>query len=164
MPAEIVLVAAVSDNGVIGRDGGMPWHLPRDLKRFKSMTVGHPVVMGRRTWDSLGRPLPDRHNIVVSRSPDVDAPGVTVVNGPDAAVEAAAKATSIMIIGGGQIYRWFLEQAHRVELTRVHTEVEGDVSFPTLDNTWTRTHADRFDADKANRWPMTFETWTRQTD
>ena len=100
----ISLIAAASANNVIGNRGELPWHLPRDLKRFKEVTMGKPIVMGRLTWDSIGRPLPNRQNIVISRNPDFEAPGCDIVATPDDAVDMAGRVDELMIIGGGQLY------------------------------------------------------------
>lgn len=126
---EIVLVVAAADNAVIGRKGQMPWHLPADLRRFKRLTLGKPVVMGRKTFESIGRPLPGRRNIVITRSPDWRAQGVTVVPGlPEALAEAGAE---VMVIGGAEIYALARPLAARIELTRIHLSPEGgDAFFP----------------------------------
>jgi dihydrofolate reductase len=129
----VSLIVAVSANGVIGRDGDLPWHLPDDLRNFKRLTTGKPIVMGRKTWESIGRPLPERQNIVVTHDPGYEAPGCDVVATPEAALAVAAGADEVMIIGGSGIYDTFLPIADRVYLTRVHADVEGDVRFPALD-------------------------------
>ncbi len=131
----ISLVVAVSQNGVIGRDGGLPWHISSDLKRFKATTLGKPVIMGRKTWESLPRkPLPGRSNIVVTRSHGYVAEGANVVHDAAAALAVAhAEAPGeICVIGGGEIYRMFLPLANRVYLTEVDVTVEGDTRFPVL--------------------------------
>ncbi len=138
MRPEIVLVVAVADNGVIGRDGTMPWHLPADLKHFKRLTTGKPVIMGRKTFDSIGKPLPGRHNIVLTRDSGWTADGVTVVPNLAEAIAAAgldprARAGAIMVIGGAQIYTQALPIATRIELTRIHLAPNGDTRFPDLD-------------------------------
>ena len=128
----ITLIAAVARNGVIGRAGQLPWRLPGDLKRFKEITWGHPVIMGRRTWESIGRALPGRRNIVVSRRPGFSAPGCDVVGSLDDALAAAGGATEAFIIGGAELYRAALPRAARLHLTRVQADVEGDVRFPEI--------------------------------
>lgn len=163
MSMRIVMVVAVSENGVIGRDGTMPWHLPSDLKRFKSITTGHPIIMGRRTWDTLEQPLPDRHNIVMTRDRTLVAPGATPVHDADGALSAAGDADTIMVIGGGEIYRRFLDRADCVELTRIHTTIDGDTSFPELSrDTWECTQRIEHPADERHAFSMTFETWERK--
>jgi dihydrofolate reductase len=131
--SRIALVVAVSRNGVIGRDGGLPWHISSDLKRFKSITMGKPVIMGRKTWESLPkRPLPGRPNIVITRQANYHAEGATVVADVAAAISVAGKAGEIAIIGGGEIYRAVFPMTDRIYLTEVDLEVEGDTHFPTL--------------------------------
>lgn len=132
----VVLVVARAKNGVIGADGGMPWHLPGDLKRFKAMTVGKPVVMGRKTFESIGRPLPGRHNIVMTRDPGWRAQGVSVVANLAEAIAAAGMEPrtygEIMVIGGGAVYAQALPLAERVELTEIDLSPKGDTFFPDL--------------------------------
>ena len=136
---KIALVVAVSQNNVIGRDNQLPWHLPEDLQYFKSVTMGKPILMGRKTFDSIGRPLPGRKNIVITRDLEWDAEGVEVVHSVDDALAtgadacAVANSDEIMIIGGAQIYRDCLPIADRLYLTRVEAEIEGDAFFPDID-------------------------------
>ena len=118
---------------MIGAGGAMPWHLPEDLRRFRRLTMGKPIVMGRATFDAIGRPLPGRRNIVISRQRDLRIDGCEVASGPEQALVLAADAEEVMVIGGGQIYEQFLPRADRIELTRVHLEVEGDAFFPAPD-------------------------------
>lgn len=130
----VVLVAAMARGNVIGADGGMPWHLPEDLRRFKSLTLGRPMVMGRRTFDSIGRPLPGRTSIVVTRDPDWTHPGVHTVAGVDDGLDLAGELSAeVMVIGGGQIYSQALPVADRLEITHIDREVDGDTFFPTID-------------------------------
>jgi len=126
----ITLVVAMANNGVIGRDGGLPWRIPADLKHFKAVTLGKPVIMGRRTWRSLGRPLPGRMNIVLTRDPNLPATGAHVVTSPAEALAVAGPVEEVMVIGGADIYREFLPLARRMHLTEVHEEVAGDTHFP----------------------------------
>ncbi|MFZ2995993.1 dihydrofolate reductase [Sphingobium sp.] len=129
--AEIVLILARADNGVIGRDGDLPWRLPADLKHFKALTLGHPMVMGRRTFDSLPGLLPGRRHIVLTRDRDWRGAGAEVAHDVDAAI-ALADAPVVMVIGGAEIYRLFLPLADRIELTEVHVAAEGDavIAYP----------------------------------
>lgn len=158
----VALVVAVADNGTIGRDGALPWHLPDDLRRFKAITMGAPVVMGRRTYESIGRPLPGRHNIVVSRSPAWRAEGVTQVRDVPAALAAAGDAPQVMIIGGAALYAEALPLAQRIYLTRVHAAVDGDVRFPPLERRdWRVVSSERRAADARHAYPMTFEVLER---
>ena len=135
---EIALIAAVAANGVIGADNALPWHLPADLRRFKALTLGHPIVMGRRTFESIGRPLPGRDNIVVSRNPGFKAAGTVVAPTLETAIaEAAARDDLVFVIGGAEIYAQCLARATRIYLTRLDLEVAGDTRFPILDpNCW----------------------------
>ncbi|MEK7343235.1 MAG: dihydrofolate reductase [Pseudomonadota bacterium] len=127
-PTDIVLVLARADNGVIGKDGDLPWRLPADLKHFKALTAGHPMLMGRRTFDSLPGLLPGRRHIVLTRDPDWAAPGAEAVHDIDQALALAA-APTLMVIGGAEIYRLFLPLATRIELTEVHIEADGDAAI-----------------------------------
>jgi len=135
------IVVAVSENGVIGREGDMPWKLSTDLKRFKALTLGKPVVMGRKTFQSIGRPLPGRLNIVVSRDPGFSADGIATALSLDGAVDKARATAAelgvseICIIGGGEIYRQALAFADTVHVTHVEAEIDGDTFFPALDPT-----------------------------
>lgn len=126
--AEITLVLARADNGVIGKDGDLPWRLPADLKHFKAVTLGHPMLMGRKTFDSLPGLLPDRRHIVLTRDRNWHAEGAEVAHDVDAAI-ALADGPTMMVIGGAEIYRLFLDRADRIELTEVHVDAEGDASI-----------------------------------
>ena len=155
----ITLIVAVAENGVIGRDGGLPWRLPEDLKHFKAMTLGKPIVMGRKTWESIGRPLPGRTNLVVTRNRDYEATGCTVVHGLDEALAAAAGegAREIMIIGGARLYEDTLPRADRVLMTRVHGIVEGDTLFPAMTvEEWEVVALERHEPDDRHAWPYSF--------
>lgn len=131
----VSLLVAVAERGVIGRDGGLPWRLPADLRFFKRVTMGHHVIMGRRTWESIGRPLPGRTMVVLSRDPALVVPGASVVHElADAlALARAAGDTEAFVIGGAEVYARALPLADRLYLTRVHADVEGDVCFPVYD-------------------------------
>jgi dihydrofolate reductase len=126
------LIVAMSENRVIGRGGQLPWRLSADLRRFKRLTMGHHIIMGRRTWESIGRPLPGRTSLVISRQPDYLAAGAQVVASLQQAIEAAGGDDQLFIIGGGQIYEQALPIVDRVYLTLVHTSIEGDTRFPEL--------------------------------
>ena len=136
---EVVLVVAIAENGVIGSQGAIPWRIKSDMKRFKALTSGKPVVMGRKTFVSIGRPLPGRTNIVVTRDPDYSAAGVVVTHS-FADARAIAKgdalrrfATEIAVIGGAEIYAQWMASADRLEITEVHAKPEGDTRFPAID-------------------------------
>jgi len=133
----ITLVLAMAENGVIGDKGTIPWRIADDMKRFKALTLGKPVVMGRKTWDSLPRkPLPDRINIVVTRQPDWSADGAVVATSLEDALGKAGDAADVMIIGGGEIYRAALTRADRIELTEVHGAFDGDAHFAFDRSQW----------------------------
>ena len=124
------MIAAMANNRVIGLDNKMPWHLPGDLQHFKKVTSGKPVIMGRKTFESIGRPLPGRRNIIITRNKDYHASGIETVATPAAALELVNDVAEVMIIGGGNIYQQFLEQAQRLYLTFIDLDVEGDTQFP----------------------------------
>ena len=158
----ISLIVAASANNVIGTDGDLPWRLSDDLKRFKALTMGKPIVMGRKTWDSIGRPLPGRQNIVITRQKDFAAEGCDVVGSVAEALAAAGDAADIMVIGGSQIYELFLPEADRLYLTRVHTEVDGDAFFPELGETeWRLVDEQHHAADDSNEHAFSFQNYER---
>lgn len=158
----ISIIAALAENGVIGRDNRLPWHLPDDLKHFRRLTIGHPVIMGRRNYESLGRPLPDRLNIVVTRDPGYAAPGCRVAHSLAQAFEAAAGAGEIFVIGGGELYAQTLERADRLYLTCVHARVEGDTRFPDFDpGAWREVERVRHEADDRHPYAFSFVTLER---
>ena len=126
----IGLIVALAANGVIGLNNALPWHLPADLKRFKALTMGHPVVMGRKTHESIGRPLPGRRNLVITRNRGYSAPGCEIVHSLDEAIDACRGAEQVFIIGGAELYRESLPRAHCLEFTEIRAEFEGDASFP----------------------------------
>ena len=138
-PVRISMIVAVANNGVIGKDGDLPWRLSTDLKRFKSMTLGKPVVMGRKCYESIGRPLPNRPNIVISRNPDTVFEGVHVTSGLKKAIEEARQMATeigvdeICIIGGGEIYRLGMPLADALHVTHVDADIDGDTFFPEID-------------------------------
>lgn len=133
---DLTLIAAISQNYVIGNKGQIPWKLPEDMKRFKELTTGHTVVMGRKTYESIGRPLPKRKNIVVTKS-DLQQEGIIVAHSIDEALELGDGKT--YIIGGQQIYEQTIERANKLEITHVHKTVEGDAFFPTISGVWKET-------------------------
>jgi dihydrofolate reductase len=161
-PPTITLIVAVADSGVIGRNNTLPWHLPEDLKRFKRLTLGKPIVMGRKTFESIGKPLPGRHNIVLTREANYQRDGITVVHDADAALRAAGAAGEVMIIGGSDLFRLFLPDAGRVHLTRVHGDIEGDVLWPALDDSWRLVERESHASDERHAYAMTFELWEKR--
>jgi len=128
----ISLIVAVAENGVIGRENRLPWHLPEDLRHFKRVTMGHPVIMGRKTHESLGRPLPGRRNIVITRQPEYAAAGCEVVHSLAGALALCSGADEVFVIGGAAVYGEALPQASRIYLTRVRTAASGDTRFPPI--------------------------------
>ena len=160
----ISLVVAAAENNAIGKNNQLLWHLPADMKFFKNTTWALPVIMGRKTYDALGKPLGGRYNIVVSTNPAFNATGVEIVNSLPAAIRAAEvmQTKEIMIIGGGQVYREALPTANRVYLTRVHAILEGDAFFPELDKAeWQLVNKRDFSKDEKHAYDISFETWER---
>ena len=131
---KISMIAAMTVNRVIGKDNEMPWHLPEDLKHFKASTMGKPIVMGRKTFESIGRPLPGRHNIVITRQPDFSVEGITTVSSFESAKIAAGDVEEIAVIGGGQLYKQLLPMADKLYLTLINIDVDGDTYFPEWDD------------------------------
>jgi dihydrofolate reductase len=162
----ISLVGAASDNNVIGKDNWMPWDLPAELKYFREITRGKTVIMGRKTYDAVGRPMPNRHNIIVSRNAHLKIPDVDVVGSVEEAIELAKKdgMEEICVIGGEQIYRAALPHADRLYLTRVHTIVEGGEAFwPEIDESeWDVTQSERHEPDAENKIPFTIMVLERR--
>jgi len=156
---EISLVVAMAHDNIIGRDNGLPWgRLPEDLKHFKSVTMGKPVLMGRKTFDSIGKPLPGRTNFVLTRDKSWKADGVVVVH----SLDAALKGDALSGIGGAEIYRLLLPLANRIYLTRIDADLEGDTVFPPIDySKWMQTQVRDFAADDRNPYNMTFVTLER---
>ncbi|MEM7481001.1 MAG: dihydrofolate reductase [Acidobacteriota bacterium] len=158
------ILVATAENGVIGRDGDLPWRLPADLERFKALTMGHHLIMGRKTWDSIGRPLPGRTSVVVSRTSPQLPEEVVVVNSVDRALKVARRAgdEEPFVVGGAEIYRQVMDSASRLYLTRVHAEVEGDTFFPELDESeWRLVERLEHPADVRNEYPFSFLTFER---
>ena len=159
---KISLIVAASANNVIGVGGGLPWRLPEDLRRFKEITMGKPMIMGRATFDSIGRALPGRKSIVLTRQPDFAAEGCDVVASVEAAIEAAGDAEEVMVIGGGEIYRQFLMRADRIYLTRVQAEIDGDTRFPELDmDEWAVKSVEEYPAGDEREFGFDIETLDR---
>ena len=157
------LVVAVARNGVIGRDNALPWRLPADLAHFKKVTMGHPVVMGRRTYESIGKPLPGRLNIVVTRNSGFHAPGCTVVASLDDAWRAAGNVGEVCVIGGTTLFEESLPVADVIHLTEVEADVEGDTYFPALDRKdWDAKEVGRHPADDRNAYPIRILELTRK--
>ncbi|WP_421172128.1 type 3 dihydrofolate reductase [Aeromonas sp. 601115] len=162
---KISMIAAMAHDRVIGKDNQMPWHLPADLAQFKRVTLGKPVLMGRKTFESIGRPLPGRRNLVISRNPDYQAEGIEVVGSVEAALAllAGSSVEELMVIGGGHLYAEMLPSADCLYLTRIDLAVEGDTRFPAFDDgQWQRIECESHPADEKNPHPYSFETWQRR--
>lgn len=158
---QVVLIAAVARNGVIGRDNTLPWRLKADLAHFKATTTGYPVLMGRKTWESLGRPLPGRRNLVITRNEDYAAAGAEVFTSPEEAVEAAGS-QQVFVIGGAELYRQLLDRADALILTEVQAEPEGDAHFPAFDRArFIETKREHHPADADNEHPFDFVEYRR---
>lgn len=154
---KISLVAAMGFNRVIGKDNAMPWRLPADLRHFKEVTMGKPVIMGRKTFESIGRALPGRYNIVVTRDMGYKAQGATVVHSSGEALAAAGEVDEVMIIGGQSLYEEFLPRAETLYLTLVEAQVQGDTFFPEYSHAdWEELSREAHDADARNPYPFTF--------
>jgi len=158
------LIVAVAENGVIGRHGDLPWRLSADLRRFKALTMGHALIMGRRTWESIGRPLPGRRIFVLSRNPEyrIDAGDVEVCHSLDEL--STILEGEVFVAGGAEIYRLAATTASRIHLTRVHAFVEGDTFFPDPGPAWELVSMEFHEADEKNEWPFSFLEYRRDTD
>jgi dihydrofolate reductase len=158
----ISLIVAMAANRVIGRDNALPWRLPADLRRFKAVTLGHTLVMGRRTYESIGRPLPGRRTVVITRRTDWHPEGVQVVHSLEEALAAASAETEVFVAGGGEIFREALPRADRIHLTRIEAEVPGDTTFPDFDPTaWKIVDEEHHEPDAENPLPFTFQILDR---
>lgn len=164
MTARVSLIAALAENRVIGANNALPWHLPEDLKRFRRLTMGHAVIMGRRNYQSIGRPLPERLNIVVTRNRSFHAPGCAVVHSPAAGFAAAAGAAEVFVIGGAEVYAQTLARADRMYLTLVHARVPGDTRFPAYPtDEWAEIERVRNEADARHAYAYSFVTLERRS-
>ena len=162
---KISMIAAMAHDRVIGKDNQMPWHMPADLAHFKRVTLGKPVLMGRKTFESIGRPLPGRRNLVISRNPDYQADGIEVVGSVESALTLLVdnEVAEVMVIGGGHLYAELLPKADCLYLTRIELEVEGDTRFPAFaDEQWQCVEREVHQADEKNPHPYSFETWLRK--
>ena len=162
---KITLVVAASDNNVIGKDNQLLWHLPKDMRFFKNTTWGLPIVMGRKTFESLGsKLLPGRLNLILSNQKNIKTNGATLVHSLQDAVNLAAKQDykQLMVIGGGQIYELALPLAHTIMLTRVHTTIEGDAFFPALNEDWVKKESTFYNSDEKHSYSFDIECWQRK--
>lgn len=159
---KISIIVAAATNNVIGRDGELPWRLPEDLKRFKRLTIGKPVIMGRLTYESIGKPLPARRNIVLSARKGLNIDGCEVVDTPDAAIRLAGDAEEVMVIGGGGVYVQMLPMADRIYMTRINATFDGDTFFPELNNDeWRVVDCVDFPEDESRQFGFSFVTLDR---
>jgi dihydrofolate reductase len=152
----ISMIAAMSENRVIGVNNKLPWHLPADLHYFKKLTTGHPIIMGRKTFASIGRPLPNRVNIILTQDPHFAAPGCIVTHALNAAITAAGSADEVFIIGGATLYQQFLASAHRIYLTVIKSQFSGDAFFPELGDDWHEVSKEEHVPDHNNPYPYAF--------
>lgn len=156
------LIVAASDNNVIGKNNKLPWHLPDDLKRFRALTRGHPVIMGRKTFESIGRPLPDRMNIVVSHTLEVPPAGTKLASSLSVALELANGSEEAFVIGGSQLFQMSAPLADRLYLTRVHATVDGDVLLPPIDfSAWKETSREEHPNDPEHEFSFTYINYER---
>jgi len=159
----VSVIVAVSRNQVIGKDNQLIWKLSADLKRFKALTAGHTIIMGRKTFESIGKPLPDRTSIIITRQADYQEEGCIVVNSLDEALEKAADQEEVFIIGGGTIYKEALDKANKIYYTKVHKSFEGDTFFPVLDlKEWESVRREDCLPDEKNKYPYSFIDYERK--
>jgi dihydrofolate reductase len=165
----VAIIVAMAEGQVIGVDNRLPWHLPADLKYFKATTLGKPIVMGRKTYESIGRPLPGRRNIVVSSNKDYAIEGVTVVHSIESALAVARDEAlksgmdEVMVIGGAQLYRDCLPLVDRLYVTRIHAEIDGDATFPALDwSLWQQQSREDFAANESGSFAYSFLIYSRK--
>jgi len=160
--ARMSLIVAMSRNRVIGRDNRLPWHLPEDLRRFKQLTMGHHIVMGRKTWASIGRLLPGRTTVIVTRNPDLQVPGAKIAASLDEALRLCADDAEVFVIGGAEIFRTALPLAQRLYLTTIDADIDGDTLMPEMDWTvWRCVESEAHPAGPGNALPWTFAVYDR---
>jgi dihydrofolate reductase len=158
----ISIIVAMAENRVIGKENSLPWHLPADLQHFKAMTIGKPIIMGRKTWESLPGKLPERPHIIISANPDYSADGCMVVNSLEQAIEAAGDVPEVMIVGGAMLYAQALPLADNIYLTMVETEADGDTLFPEYDQAqWREIAREHHPSDDKNPFAYSFITLSR---
>ena len=162
--AMLTIIAAASENNALGKDNDLVWHLPNDFKRFKALTTGHQIIMGRKTFESFPKPLPNRTHIIITRQKDYSVPeGCIVVSSLEKAIAACPENATNFIIGGGEIYKQALPFADCIELTRVHAVVDADTFFPAIDESeWQLTHDEFHPADEKHEFAFTFLTYVRK--
>lgn len=159
------MIVAMANNNIIGRNNDMPWHLPADLAYFKKITLGKPIIMGRKTFESIGRPLPGRRNIVISRDEHYQAAGIDVVNSVEQALALVDGNDEIMVIGGGAIYSHCLAKAERLYVTHIDANIEGDTQFPDFyDGNWLKVNSERRLSDDKNIYSLDFCVYERNVN
>jgi dihydrofolate reductase len=158
----LTAIVAVSQNGYIGKDGGLPWHLPAEMAFFKRTTTDHPIIMGRKTYESIGRPLPERKNIIISRDNMYEAEGCLVVSSLEEALEAARGSDEVFIIGGASIYQLAMPKIDKIYLTRVKTDVQGDKRFEFDESGWKMVSNEPHPADAENEYAFDIQEWARK--
>lgn len=160
---KLTLIAAAAENNTIGNDGDLPWHLPDDLAHFKRLTLGHTIIMGRKTWDTLPGPLPKRRTIVLTKQDNFTPDGAETAHNLDEALALCEAEASADVVGGGGVYRLFLPIAHAIELTRVHAEFQGDATFPAIDaREWHLASEQHHPTDERHAQSFTFQRWERR--
>jgi dihydrofolate reductase len=158
----LTIIAAIANNNALGKDNDLIWHLPADLIRFKKTTTDHHIIMGRNTFESIGKPLPNRTTVIISRNKDYKVLGCVVVNSLKEALNIAKNDESPFIIGGGQVYKEAIELADRLDITEVHYNFDADVYFPEIDpNIWRETSRIYFEADEKNKYAYSFVSYIR---
>jgi dihydrofolate reductase len=162
---QLSLIVAMANNNIIGKDNNMPWHLPADLAYFKKTTLGQPIIMGRKTFESIGRALPGRRNIVISRDANYQAEGIESVTSVDQALALVADIEEVMVIGGGAIYAHCLSAATRLYITHIRADIDGDTHFPDVDlkNDWQKLSSEYFKADTKNSYDLDFIVYQRKS-
>ncbi len=157
------LIAAIANNNALGKDNDLIWHLPADLIRFRHTTTGHHILMGRNTYESIGKPLPNRTSVIITRNANYKAEGCIVVTSLEAALEIAKEDSSPFVIGGAQIYREAINLVDQLDITEVHHDFEADVFFPEIDSSvWKETRRERFEADAKNPYAYSFVSYQRR--
>lgn len=163
----ITIIAAIAKNNALGKDNDLIWHLPADLKRFKNVTTGHPILMGRNTFESIGKPLPNRTTIIITRNKEYFKDGCLIANSLEEAIKLAENNEDIFIIGGAQIYKEAIEKdlVEQLDITQVHKEFEADVFFPEIDlNIWKETNREDFKADEKNKFDYSFVSFQKKAN
>ena len=159
----IIMIAAAAENNALGKDNKIVWHLPNDYKRFRRLTTGHHIIMGRKTFESLKKPLPDRKHIIITRQKEYKAEGCIVVDTMQKALDACPKDQNSFIIGGGEIYKLGISYADKIELTRVHGTFEADAFFPEInEGEWKLEKSERNEKDESHNYEYTYQTFVRK--